>query len=496
MQARLSVDILNREDKSKFVRVSRGRFTLRSRLGVSASDLPHVSKDVLQREYIATRRALRLPAEEVLCVSEESFKDTLTFQGIETDTEQLLPRLLASAATQYIPRAEAESRDSAKQFITYVLVQSGQRILCFRRSYLSRAAEFLRGSKCIGFGGHVTAADEDILSHRDRGLSECARRELTEELTLPDPIALALTSTSRLFREAPLEVLGVLNDDSSEVGRRHVAVVYRVWLNDWQIAKHLQKGDSSLKGLAWLDLTKDKVDLSDYEYWSQLCLRTFFPSNVVSRSGFKVRRRSALTDARLILVTGRIGSGKTETSRFLSQHLGIRLIRSSDIVRDLMKSPSVDEIGRLEFQRRASEFMRQDDGAQKIAVAIDNLARHETRCIVDGIRNLSTFENLSTLSDGNVATIHVQTPPDVAHDLYRNREDLTITYRQFLRIYDDPVEQEISSLGREADIFIYNAFGIEAFRRTLVDVAMLVTNKTDEDVAQSIPRRAKARERA
>jgi hypothetical protein len=51
-----------------------------------------------------------------------------------------------------------------KQFVTYVLVQCGQRLLFFRRSYLSRAAEFLRGSKCIGFGGHVSAADADILS--------------------------------------------------------------------------------------------------------------------------------------------------------------------------------------------------------------------------------------------------------------------------------------------------------------------------------------------
>jgi hypothetical protein len=178
MQARLSVDILNRGEKSKFVRVSRGRFTLRSKLSNPDRSNDSLVDSDTQTEYIAPRRTLRFPAEEVLCVNESEFRQTLTFQGIETDTDQLLPRLLGASTTQYILRSEAENRDDAKQFITYVLVQSGQRVLCFRRSYLSRAAEFLRGSKCIGFGGHVTAADDDILSHVDRGLSAASTTSL------------------------------------------------------------------------------------------------------------------------------------------------------------------------------------------------------------------------------------------------------------------------------------------------------------------------------
>jgi predicted NUDIX family phosphoesterase len=134
-------------------------------------------------------------------------------------------------------------RNDAKQFVTYVLVQCGQRLLFFKRSYLSRAAEFLRGSKCIGFGGHVSAADLDILSRGDYGLAACARRELAEELHLPDtpnskrvPASTATIdyrnkATVNLFESASLERLGILNDDSSEVGRRHVAVVYRAWLS-------------------------------------------------------------------------------------------------------------------------------------------------------------------------------------------------------------------------------------------------------------------------
>jgi hypothetical protein len=181
MQARLSIDILGKTRQSRFVRTSKGRFTLRSKL-MSESLLSDEDGSLLNpnAEYHAERRILRTPKEEVLCVSEDRFKDVLTFQGIDTDPTEVLNQLLDGDHLHYVARSEAETRDDAKQFITYVFVQCGQRLLFFKRSYLSRAAEFLRGSKCIGFGGHVSAADKDILSHADHGLSYCARRELSE----------------------------------------------------------------------------------------------------------------------------------------------------------------------------------------------------------------------------------------------------------------------------------------------------------------------------
>jgi predicted NUDIX family phosphoesterase len=253
------------------VRTERGRFTLRSKLFDASrpSDEMQTNHTPLAYEYVAERRALGIPREEVLCASEGAFGHVLTFQGIDTDAAPILSRLLSDENVSYVPRSEAEIRNDAKQFVTYVLVQCGQRLLFFKRSYLSRAAEFLRGSKCIGFGGHVSAADADILSLDDRGLSACTRRELIEELHLPSfegeqsrkrtielsPNSTALPripnrATIRLFQNVPLERLGVLNDYSSEVGRRHVAVIYRAWLSDWNSFRHLQKGDSSIKGPA------------------------------------------------------------------------------------------------------------------------------------------------------------------------------------------------------------------------------------------------------
>jgi predicted NUDIX family phosphoesterase len=480
MQARLSMDILHRRADSKFVRTGRGRFTLRTSLG-SPSGEPGTGAGEVQLEYVAERRILRTPREEVLCIPESAFRDVLTFQGIDTDTAPILGQLLSEKTTVYLGRAEAETNNDAKQFITYVLVQCGQRLLFFKRSYLSRAAEFLRGSKCIGFGGHVSAADLDMLSRADFGLSACGRRELAEELFLPElprrkrkastESGLTDKATVDLFQSVPLECLGVLNDDSSEVGRRHVAVVYRAWLSDWNAAKNLQKGDSSIKGLGWIDLSEDKVDITDFEYWSQLCLRRFYPSTLFARARFEILNNSRLASDRVLVVAGRIGSGKSETANYLSQRQHCSLIKTGELVRELMGSPSIAEIGREEFQARAYRFISAESGTQKLAEAIANQIARDSggRAIVDGIRNLDTFEHLEKICPGGVGLLFVQTPPDVAFDMYRAREagTLKFSYRDFLKVYDAPVEAEISSLGRRANAYIYNSFGMEAFRRTL-----------------------------
>jgi len=481
MQARLSIDILSEGRGSRFARTSKGRFTLRSNLSISRQGDEVPGDDSV--EYLAKRRnvprVLRTPKEEVLCVSEEGFRDVLTFQGIDTDSTEILGRLLQDQHLHYVGRSEAETRDDAKQFVTYVLVQCGQRLLFFSRSYLSRAAEFLRGSKCIGFGGHVSAADMDILSHDDRGLSSCARRELSEELRLPERTkrtSPANTGSDRatlqLFQGVSLERLAVLNDDSSGVGRRHVAVVYRAWLPDWEQARRLLKGDSSIKGVNWIDLSRDAIDISEYEYWSQLCLRKFYPSTVVAKAKFEVLSSARLISDRIIAVSGRIGSGKSETASYLSERLDIPLVKTGPLLAGLMGSPSLGEIGRAEFQARALSFIEDEGGPERLAAAIlDNVnALSNRRCLVDGIRNLSTYEILKNKTLGSLALLFVQTPPDLAFDMYRAREatgTLTFSYRDFLKVYDAPVEAEITSLGRNASAYIYNSFGLEAFRRTL-----------------------------
>jgi predicted NUDIX family phosphoesterase len=502
MQARLSMDIINRTNQSKFVRTERGKFTLRSNMSHRSSSTEQAGAVPLVYEYVAERRVLQTPKEELLCVPERAFREVLTFQGIDTDAGPILDHLFINNSTLYVPRSEAEVRNDAKQFVTYVLLQSGPRLLFFRRSYLSRAAEFLRGSRCVGFGGHVSADDFLMWSREDNGLEACARRELSEELHLnlvsvdkceyagaPNYIS---RKTISLFREVSLELLGILNDDSSEVGRRHVAVIYRAWVTDWNLARLLGKGDSSIKALGWIDITKETLDISDFEYWSQLCLRKFYPSTVIARTKFKILNSAKPSSDRVIVVSGRIGSGKTETASYLSQKLRCPLVRSSKVLQELMEVPPISEIGRREFQTRALEFIRRDGGPERLAdkIAMRVSESSTQHCIVDGIRHLTTYESLESHFNGKTSLIFVQTPPDVAYDMYRAREvdaHLAFNYREFLEIYDAPGEAEISSLGRKAQVYIYNSFGIEAFRRTLDEVARRISGNDEEIVLDHRP---------
>jgi predicted NUDIX family phosphoesterase/shikimate kinase len=472
MQARLSLNIKHLRESSRFMRVARGRFLMRSHLGDPVRDSQIIGERVdAVTEYISESRKLKFPSENVLCTPERQFQQILTFQGIDSEFDVLLPRLLSN--TIYIDRAKAEDRNDSKQFITYVIVQCGHRIMSFRRSYISRAAEFLRGAKCIGFGGHVSAADNDIFSSADCGLQTCARRELSEELTVGSLKSGRSYASASLFRDAPLECLGVLNDDSSEVGRRHLAVVYRLWINDWETAKLISKGESALHTLQWIDLTIDKIDITECEYWSQLCLRRFYSSNIVSEPIIKHLNIRTTRRARALVIAGRIGSGKSEIGRFLAQRLNAHVVSSGEELQKLIGAPSIQVIGREEFQRRADQFIRSPGGperlGEKIAQAV--AASPGDRVVIDGLRQPETFAALSALLADQTALLYVHTPPDIAYEMmYRLRETpqvLDFPYRDFLRIFDAPVEADLPSLGRLAHTYIYNYLGLDALRRLI-----------------------------
>jgi HB1, ASXL, restriction endonuclease HTH domain len=202
---------------------------------------------------------------------------------------------------------------------------------------------------------------------------------------------------------------------------------------------------------------------------------------LLAKARFQILNNARLASDRVVVVAGRIGSGKSETAGYLSQQLQCPLIKTGELIKDLMCSPAITEIGREEFQARAYSFISAPDGTQRLATAIERqiAANEGQRVIVDGIRNLDTYERLEKSCPDGVGLLFVQTPPDVAFDMYRAREaqgTLTFSYREFLKVYDAPVEAEIPSLGRRASAYIYNSFGMEAFRRTLDEIVPKLTS--------------------
>jgi predicted NUDIX family phosphoesterase len=410
MQARLSIDILDKGRQSKFLRTGRGLFSL------SELDVTSPEQRSMVREYTAIRRSTLPPSENVLVIGKEGYRNILDFQGIDVLHTERLRKLLSSKQLTYAPRTAAETDNNIKQFVTYTIIQNENHILCFRRGQYNRATGFLRGALCIGFGGHVTEDDLNIFSYRDHGILANAAREISEEIRFKE-------GRPNVDPEG-IECLGILDDDSSDVGVRHLAVVLRYWAPSAPEWRTPIRGEASVNQLRWIDVRSAKINLLDFEYWSQLCLRRFYAPTVTGKPVYRILRRRSFRSSGLLCVEGAIGSGKSIATQLLRDEAGFVEVNSGQVLARLLGIPPVPETPRSEFQERAQHYISGPDGPRSLAQALINEADRlaHPRIIVDGIRHPETLEALRTQAKRPIAVLYIHTPPDVAYELYSLRE--------------------------------------------------------------------------
>ncbi|HEY6057024.1 MAG TPA: NUDIX domain-containing protein [Candidatus Limnocylindrales bacterium] len=141
-------------------------------------------------------------AERVLVVPARAVTTPGTWRGVTTD------RLEAVLATirdrgEFRPRADVEVDPTFKQIIPYLVLLDGRRYFLMRRSRAG-VDRRLHDRWSIGVGGHLNPGDGDL----DAGL----RREWHEEIE---------ADFVPRFR-----LVGLLNDDETEVGSVHLGVVF------------------------------------------------------------------------------------------------------------------------------------------------------------------------------------------------------------------------------------------------------------------------------
>jgi predicted NUDIX family phosphoesterase len=106
----------------------------------------------------------------------------------------------------FVERRWAEKDSSLKQIIPYTLLVHREELFLLKR--LGKGGEArLHGKLSLGVGGHVNPVDLDGADVLDAG----CRRELEEEVAIRAPYALS--------------TVGVINDDSSDVGSVHFGLV-------------------------------------------------------------------------------------------------------------------------------------------------------------------------------------------------------------------------------------------------------------------------------
>jgi len=141
-------------------------------------------------------------AELILGVPRERLLGDRTWHGIIDQDLSPYLEVIASEG-EYRPRGEAEDDSAWKQIIPYLLLRDQGRIFLMRRTKAGTDAR-LHERWSIGVGGH--------LNPEDGGVEPGLRREFEEEL--------------HADWHPEFRLLGLLNDDSTTVGRVHFGVIF------------------------------------------------------------------------------------------------------------------------------------------------------------------------------------------------------------------------------------------------------------------------------
>ncbi|MGW9857305.1 putative NUDIX family phosphoesterase [Staphylococcus hominis] len=151
-------------------------------------------------------------------------------------------------------RGDMEDNPSYKQLISYCLLENeNDEILVYQR-LSGGGEERLHGQSSVGVGGHmnnVVGADSI-----NEVLRVNAQRELHEEVGLTED------------RSQNMEYIGFINDDTNEVGKVHIGVVFKIKVKSSDVEV---KETDTLK-INWI--SQDKInDLNHFESWSALILK-------------------------------------------------------------------------------------------------------------------------------------------------------------------------------------------------------------------------------
>jgi predicted NUDIX family phosphoesterase len=181
-------------------------------------------------------------SERVLVVPRLAVMDDPGWYGLRTEgVEAVLATI--SAEARFEPRAAMEGDPAFKQVIPYLVLREGERIFLMRRTRAGADAR-LHDHWSIGIGGHVNPGDADLLG----GL----RREWREEIVADF--------------EPPFRLIGLLNDDTTDVGSVHLGVVFEARADGRPVAV---RETHKLSG-AFVEPAAVRAVQDDLESWSRL----------------------------------------------------------------------------------------------------------------------------------------------------------------------------------------------------------------------------------
>lgn len=138
--------------------------------------------------------------EQVMVVPTPLLAPFFTGRLIRHDTDAILDVIAGKHV--FIERATAEVSPQYKQIIPYVVIRCGNEFFVLKRT-AKQTETRLHHKVSLGIGGHINPG---------RTLMEGLQQELDEEVAVG--------------ARYDLQFVGILNDDSTDVGRVHLGAVY------------------------------------------------------------------------------------------------------------------------------------------------------------------------------------------------------------------------------------------------------------------------------
>jgi predicted NUDIX family phosphoesterase len=196
---------------------------------------------------------MNAPEENILVIRRSLFDELGRFQGLSFEPQRYLKAIISDGNTLFLRRAEAENDPTYKQIIPYVILAYEGRVVYYVRG--KRAGEqrlVAKGS--IGIGGHLNDADVGLFSLNEEHYNRVVEREVHEEIHLLSK-----------FRN---QIVALLNDDSTEVGRVHLGIVHIFKLKEPKV----EKREAMITGLTFLTKEELMTRRESLESWSQICV--------------------------------------------------------------------------------------------------------------------------------------------------------------------------------------------------------------------------------
>jgi predicted NUDIX family phosphoesterase len=198
---------------------------------------------------------MAVAGENVLVFSRSLFEQLGIFQGFNSDVNRYLPTILDIKNNSFMSRALAETNPDFKQIIPYVVITDGKSILHYVRGKKAGEQRLVaKGS--VGIGGHINDEDDSLFAFGVslQAFQDAVKREVCEELSIQGE-----------FNARPI---GLINDDSTEVGRVHFGVVHVLFCKPEEV----KKNEQVITQVEFIPIEELKAKREQMETWSQLCL--------------------------------------------------------------------------------------------------------------------------------------------------------------------------------------------------------------------------------